>query len=356
MTNPKTYINPKLKVVRKSNIFLLSILLLLILAVFKIYNDVFAPNVTLKYNEGKSYVFVSKRATLEGIFIQLDKGYFLENLESFKRLSKLVKLDKRMKEGRYTLTKGMSNFDVIKLLVKGRQEPLNLVFNYAERKEDVCGFFSTQLEVDSLILLEVLSDTSIIGKLGFEPHTIISMFIPNTYNFYWNTNAYELVNRMNKEYLKFWTADRIQKAMDLGLSKIEVSTLASIVQKESNKYSEMPTIAGVYLNRMNFNMPLQADPTIIFAWNDSEIRRVTSLHTAIVSPYNTYINIGLPPGPICAPSIQAIDAVLNAEKHSYLYFCAREDFSGYHAFAKSFEQHQQNATRYQRALNARKIH
>ncbi|MDZ4667214.1 MAG: endolytic transglycosylase MltG [bacterium] len=356
MTKSDSYINSKGKVVRKSNLFLLAILLLLILAILKILSDVFVSNVTLKYAPEKAYLYVSKDHSLNKLIYQLEKGYYLENIESFKRLSKLVKLQNRMKEGRYSLKKGMSNFDLIKLLVNGRQEPLDLVFKYAERVEDLSGFFSRQLEVDSSVLLAVLSDTSIIGPLGFEPKTIVSMFIPNTYNFYWNTNAYELVNRMHNEYLKFWNAERIKKAMDLRLSQIQVSILASIVQKESNKNDEMPVIAGVYLNRIKLNMPLQADPTIIFAWNDKEIRRVTSFHTAIPSPYNTYTQLGLPPGPICVPSMQAIDAVLNVSKHNYLYFCAREDFSGYHSFAKSFEQHQQNATRYQRALNSRKVH
>jgi UPF0755 protein len=191
--------------------------------------------------------------------------------------------------------------------------------------------------------------------MGFNEQTVIGMFIPNTYNFYWNTNAFAFMERMNKEYQKFWNADRLAKAISMHLTQNEISTLASIVQKESNKADEMPIIAGVYLNRIKKGMPLQADPTIIYAWNDPTIRRVTNIHTALESPYNTYLNAGLPPGPICAPSMQAIEAVLNFSSHQYIYFCAREDFSGYHSFAVSFQQHQQNASRYQRALNARNI-
>lgn len=329
--------------------------ILLILAGYKIYLDVFSPNVNTVGNK-KNYVVIHAWFNTKKLLAELEKGSLLNNYESFRRLSNLIDLEKKLKPGRYLLKPGMNNFEIVKMLVNGRQVPLDVVLNQAERIENLCGFFSKELDIDSAKFLLFLKDTNLIGPLGFDSNTIISMFIPNTYNFYWNTNSANLFNRMHAEYKKFWTAERLQNAMEAGLTQNQVSTLAAIVQKESNKRDEMPTIAGVYLNRIKLGMPLQADPTLIFAWNDHNIRRVTNVHTAIVSPYNTYLNVGLPPGPICLPSVQAIDAVLNYEKSNYLYFCAREDFSGYHSFAANFNQHQQNARRYQRALNENKIY
>ncbi|OYU96528.1 MAG: aminodeoxychorismate lyase [Bacteroidetes bacterium B1(2017)] len=350
------FFNPHFKAGKNARTFLAITGVLLALAAYKIYSDVFAENVSLKYaTNGKIYLKVHSGTDIVQLYNEIEHGYYLQNFESFKRLSKLVNLDKKLKAGRYLLKPGMSNYELLKVLVNGRQEPLNVVFKYAERVEDLSGFFANQLETDSTTLLNLIKDTDVITKLGFDSNTIISLFIPNTYNFYWNTSSYALLERMNKEYKAFWTADRLSKCISLGLTQQQVSTLASIVQKESNKGDEMPVIAGVYLNRLRKEMPLQADPTIIYAWHDNSIRRVTNIHTSIISPYNTYSNTGLPPGPICAPSIQAIDAVLNFKEHTFIYFCAKEDFSGYHSFATSFEQHQQNARRYQRALNAKNI-
>jgi UPF0755 protein len=333
------------------------ILLLVALAAYRIYSDVFSANVSLKYeNENAAFINVSSSKNYNSLINQLKKGRYLKNIESFERLSQLLKLQKKMKPGRYKLVNGMTNFQLLNMIIKGRQEPLNLVFNYAERKQDFSAFVGRHLEADSTILLHLLNDTGFVRKLGFDTNTVLCMFIPNTYNFYWNTSAKDFIIRMQQEYQKFWTQERLAKALKMGLSATQVSILASIVQKETNKADEMPIVAGVYVNRLRRAMPLQADPTLIYAWNDKEIRRVTNVHTALNSPYNTYLNVGLTPGPICIPSIISLDAVLNHTEHEYLFFCAREDFSGYHAFAETLVQHTQNARRYQRALNKANIY
>jgi UPF0755 protein len=322
---------------------------------YKIYSDVFHSNVSFKYAQKSNYLLVSSHKDILKFYSEVESGYYLDNFASFRRLAKLVHLEDKLKPGRYLLNNGMSNFDLLKKLISGRQESINIVFNSAERLNDLSGFFGQNLELDSNTLFALMHDVNITKKYGFDTFNFIGMFVPNTYNFYWNTTSSALLERMKREYDTFWTKDRLAKAIGCRLSPQQVSTLASIVQKESNKNDEMPIVAGVYMNRLRLGMPLQADPTIIYAWNDSGIKRVTNIHTSIVSPYNTYKNIGLPPGPICAPNIKAIDAVLNYAQHNYIYFCAREDFSGYHAFASSFQQHQQNARRYQLALNAMKI-
>ncbi len=336
---------------RNFKLFTILIGVLLLVSAYKIYDDVFSPNVSTKYQNGKSYITISSEKDFLKFLSQIHKSYILINENSFRRLAKMVNLDEKLIPGKYTVKVGMTNWDLLKMLLKGRQEPMDVVFKYAERKRDICRFFSTQLEVDSNNLLALLDDSVTLAKMGFDTNTIISVFIPNTYNFYWNTNGTAVLERMFKEYQKFWTADRLTKAMQANLLPSEISILASIVEKESNKWDEMPEIAGVYINRLRKGIPLQADPTVIYAWDDRNIRRVTHIHTSIISPYNTYLNSGLPPGPICTPSIQAIDAVLNYSHHLYFYFCARGDFSGYHSFAETLEQHNQNARKYQRALN-----
>jgi len=323
---------------------------LLIVAVYKIYADFFSPNIKGS-DKQFSIVYVPSTKNFDRLCYDLDNKGILINIHSFRRFGKLLNLDEKLKPGRYKVAAGMSNYEFVKILMRGSQESVNLVFNYAERAEDLSAFFGKNLELDSTTLLSILKNQDEAKLHGFDTNTFVGMFIPNTYNLYWNTGSKELIKRMDKEYKKFWTQERLAKSIHQKLSQAEVSTLASIVQKESNKEKEMPVIAGVYLNRLRKGIPLQADPTIIFAWNDKSIRRVSSVHTAIQSPYNTYMNAGLPPGPICVPSIQAIDAVLNAEEHGYYYFCAREDFSGYHSFAATFQQHQVNARRYQQALN-----
>ena len=197
---------------------------------------------------------------------------------------------------------------------------------------------------------------STLKAMGFDDEKFAALFIPNTYELYWNIDAEEFVGKMTKEYNLFWNDDRLKKAENIGLSPIEVSILASIVDKETSKVSEMPRIAGVYLNRINKKWLLQADPTLIFAVGDFEIKRVLDIHKEVESPYNTYKYIGLPPGPICIPSIAAIDAVLNAESHNYFYFCAKEDLSGYHVFARNMKEHNRNAEKYRKALNKKKIY
>lgn len=299
----------------------------------------------------KLVLYIKSNDSFNDVFNKLNQKKILQNPWGFKQIASWLNLPQKLHAGRYVIDKPISNTELINMLLKGRQQPFNIVFNYAARKEEIAGFFGNKLESDSLSIINLLNDTALIHSLGFNTNTIIGLFVPNTYNFYWNTSSVELLNRMYKEYHTFWNADRQYKAKQAGLSVNDVITLASIVQKETNKIDEMPVVAGVYINRLNKGIPLQADPTILYFIADKNIKRVTSVYYNKPSAYNTYLNKGLPPGPICTPSAVVIDAVLNFTKHNYYYFCARDDFSGYHAFAKNLNQHNVNARKYQKALN-----
>ena len=270
----------------------------------------------------------------------------LKNVNAFDWLAKKMHYDKNVHPGRYLLTDGMTNQQLVNMLRLGHQTPVKVVFNNMRTVEQLAGRIEEQIEADSLSIIDEIRNRNIDATI----------FIPNTYEFYWNTDADDFVDRMISEYNIFWNESRLQKAKDKKLSQREVSILASIVDKETTKVSEMPTIAGVYINRLNKHWPLQADPTLVYAIGDYNIRRVLDVHKNIDSPYNTYKYAGLPPGPICIPSIAAIDAVLNAQKHNYFYFCAKDDLSGYHVFAKNITEHNRNAEKYRRALNKNKIY
>ncbi|MFY0689763.1 MAG: endolytic transglycosylase MltG [Cyclobacteriaceae bacterium] len=284
-----------------------------------------------------------------------DQGY-VTDLVSFSFLSKLKKYHKNVKPGYYTLTADMSNTAAINLLRSGAQTPVTLTFNNARKLEHLAGKMAATMAFDSLQMKETLTQTGKAAKYGFDSLNFISMFIPNSYEVYWTESPDQILDRMKKEYDRFWNAERKQKATEIGLDPNEVSTLASIVQGEVSKQEEAPIIAGLYLNRIKSSIPLQADPTLVFAANDFTIRRVLNIHKEIDSPYNTYKNLGLPPGPISQPTIQNIDAVLNYKDHKYLYMCAKADFSGYHAFATNLIDHNKNARALHRALNRERIY
>jgi UPF0755 protein len=250
----------------------------------------------------------------------------------------------------------MTNNEIINKLRSGRQDPVRVTFNKIRTLEQFADHISDQIEVDAGKLLLLMNTRAIQDKYGFNEYTIKCMFIPNTYEFYWNTSEERFLERMFKEYNKFWNAERTIKATKMNMSKEQIITLASIVEEETQRNTEKSTVAGVYMNRLRIGMRLQADPTIIYAVGDFNIKRVLKKHYEIDSPYNTYLNAGLPPGPICIPEISTIDAVLSYEKNDYLYFCAKSDFSGYHSFAKTLEQHNRNAYLYRRELNKRKIY
>ncbi len=317
----------------------------------KLAYDVFAINTTKIVAQGNQYVYVGSDRNYKQLIFQLTQKNLLQNTASFERLAYLIQLDKRLKPGRYLLTANLNNLAIIKLLASGKQTPVDLVFTGASSIGQLATVFAGQLEMDSTQLVQAIFSADFLNEVQMDSANIIALFIPNTYNFYWNTAAQECLQRMYKEYQKFWNKKRREQLLQIGLSQAQVSVLASIVQKESNLYSEMPLIAGVYLNRLNKGMPLQADPTLLFVANDPERKRVTADLIAAISPYNTYLNTGLPPGPICCPTVQAIDAVLNASKTQYFYFCAAPDFSGKHLFAKTLQQHNVNALNYRRALN-----
>lgn len=257
--------------------------------------------------------------------------------------------------GHYKLKPGTSDFKLARMLKAGAQTPVRLTFNNMRTVDQLAGRLSKQLMADSITILSCFRESAWMKEDGFTEQNYMSLFLPNTYETWWNITPEKLLALFRKEYKNFWNENRRDKAKSINLSLIQVSTLASIVEEETNKSDEMPKVAGLYMNRLEIDMPLQADPTVKFAVGDFSIKRILRGHTKIKSPYNTYTNIGLPPGPIRIPSIRAIEAVLSYDHHSYIYMCAKSDFSGYHAFATTLGEHNKNASKYHDALNSRGI-
>lgn len=346
----------QLSFAKKITIILTAFLFLTVLFTSIVYlRKIYMPNIVLE-NKKTDYIYIKTNSTLEDVCNSLYEKNFLKNRNSFEWLAEKKGYDKQIKAGKYKISSGMSNNELINLLRSGRQERVRLSFNNLRKPEQIAGIFAKQLETDSLQIMELFANNEYLNQFGVTKDNAIVLFIPNTYYFFWNTSAVQVFKRMHNEFKNFWNEQRLSKAAEIGLSPMEVITLASIVDEESNMSTEYPTIAGVYLNRLKKGMPLQADPTVKFAVGDFGIKRILTKHIAVNSPYNTYRNKGLPPGPIAMPSIKAIDGVLNYQKHKYLYFCAKADFSGYHVFASNLVQHNANARLFQKELNRRKIY
>ncbi|MCF8405690.1 MAG: endolytic transglycosylase MltG [Bacteroidales bacterium] len=335
-------------------ILLLVGLLAALAAAYYLYNVIFKPN-TWAGGEQSTFIYIPTASTFNDLETILYGNGIVVNRKSFDWLARRKNLPKNIKPGKYQIQAGMSNNELINLLRSGQQTPINLIINSIRTKEDFARKISKQIEPDSLELITLLNDTLFLSTREVSPESALTLVIPNTYEVYWDITATELFDRMYTEYKKFWTPDRLAKAAELNMTPEEVYILASIVEKETNKNDEKAAIAGVYINRLKYNWRLQADPTVVFAWGDFSIRRVLNVHKQIDSPYNTYIYYGLPPGPIYVPSIASIDAVLNAEDHSFMFFCAKDDFSGYHVFSSTSAGHIINANKYRRALDQRNI-
>ena len=324
--------------------------------VYELYARVYQPNVVFPENTKEKYIYITTDADFLTVVKVLSENGLLINSNSFEWLAKQKKYTNNIKPGRYKIDRALNNNELVNLLRSGKQTPIKVTFNNLRTKEQLAGRIANQIEADSFSILSYITDTVFQQKLGLNNNNIACLFIPNTYEFYWNTSAEQFVNRMLKEYKSFWDPTRKAKADKIKLNYYEVAALASIVEKEQNiKIDERPEIAGLYLNRIKKKMKLESDPTLIFALGDFSIKRVLNKDKKVDSPFNTYKHKGLPPGPICIPSINAIDAVLNASSHKYIFMCAKEDFSGYHNFAKTYAKHLVNARKYQKALNKRKI-
>jgi len=333
-------------------LFLLIFSLVLIIGGFLAYNfygKIYKPNTT---KEG--FLYIPTNSTFQEVENLVRP--FLKRVKPFVWVANKKKYSNSVKPGKYYILKGLNNNELVNLLRSGKQTIVKLSFNNQDTFEKLAGRIAEQIEPDSISLLNTLTDISFITKAGFNNNTALGMYIPNTYEFYWNTSAEAFKSKMLNEYKKFWNTSRLEKAKKLNLTKDEVITLASIVQKETATISERPMVAKLYLNRLQDKWPLQADPTIIFALkkklgNDTVIKRVLTKDLEINSPYNTYKTRGLPPGPIAMADISSIDAVLNPATHKYYYMCASISSIGKHEFAKTLSQHNKNAFKYQIWLN-----
>ena len=338
---------------KKTIIWIASIFILLLVATTTIiYNMVFKP---IELSE-TMYIYIDKNSDYEEVVDQLQEKATLPNGYIFRLLSDRMNYPNMVKTGRYAVEDGMTMPDLIRRLRSGSQAPINLTFNNIRTMESLAGRLSSQLMVDSISILNVLNDTSVAANYGFNEQTFGAMFIPNTYEVYWDTSIESLINRMKKEYDAFWNADRRAKAEKIGLTPLEVTTLASIVEEEATYADEYPIVAGLYINRLNRGMRLEADPTVKFAVGDASLRRILFKHLEVESPYNTYKVDRLPPGPIRIPSTSAINATLSPAQHNYIFMCAKDDLSGRHNFAVTHAEHARNARAYQRALNERGIY
>lgn len=334
-------------------VLLVIFLVLLIVGGFIVFK-LFGPNTGL-LSKGK-YLYIRTGSTYNDVKRELQEGDYINDMWAFELLAERADYPSRVKAGKYKVDKGMSIYNLVRILRSGRQEPVKLVVNKLRTEDDFVRFVCTKLEADSTRMRALLADNKYLSAFGLDDNTAMCAVIPDTYEFYWNTSADKAFGKIAGYYNQFWTDARKQKAKAQGLTQQQVSILASIVDEETNKNDEKGNVASVYMNRLKTGMKLQADPTVKFAIGDFSIKRITSVHTAYSSAYNTYANTGLPPGPICTPSKKSIDAVLDAPATDYIYFCAKEDFSGYHRFASNYTDHMKNARLYQQALNARGIH
>lgn len=302
----------------------------------------------------KAYVYIDDDDTMDSVRAKVETEGRAGNMFGF-TLTSWVKNFKTPRTGRYAITPGEDMFTFARHMANGMQEPVHLTVPQVRTVEDMEVRLGKMLMIDSAQIADVLGDSVFMDSLGYKKETVPCLFVPNTYDVYWNITPKNLILKLHNEKERFWTEERRNKAKANGFTIEEVATLASIVESETSYNPEKATIAGLYINRLRIEMPLQSDPTIIFAIHDFGIHRVTHEQLKYESPYNTYMNIGLPPGPIRIPSIFGIDAVLNYDHNDYLYMCAKEDFSGSHNFTKDYNEHMRNARRYQQALNERGI-
>lgn len=310
---------------------------------------------TLSDTDEPAYVYIDTDDTMDSVLVKLrDQGH-CSSLTGFRLFSFVLGYGRSVCVGRYDVGSGLTAIQAVRRLRAGRETPLRLTIPQVWTKEQLAGRLSRQLMCDSASLAGLFADSVALARYDCTPSTLVCLFVPNTYEVYWTVRPDELLARMHREYEAFWTDERRAQARAQGLTPQEVIVLASIVDKETANAAEQPRVAGMYLNRLRIGMKLQADPTVKFALQQFGLRRILHEHLLCDSPYNTYRNAGLPPGPICLPGMTAIEAVLHAEHHDYLYMCANEDFSGTHRFAKTYAEHLANARRYQEALNRRGV-
>jgi UPF0755 protein len=332
----------------KGLIFFLLFSILLISFSFYAFQMVYTPNILVDKQD--RLIVIPEHATFKTVQDELHKGDYVQDLISFSFLAKLMDYDKHVKAGRFVLKANMNNRDAIRLLRSGKQEPVKITFNNVRLISELSEKITRNLGMTPQEFEAAVIKFSMNNPYGFNKDNILTMFIPNTYEVYYNIEPDALLERMHAEYDLFWDKEHIRRAKEIGFTPIEVSILASIVQAETIKRDEAPKIAGLYINRLKKGIPLQADPTLVFASGDFALKRVLNEHKEIDSPYNTYRNAGLPPGPINMPEINSLNAVLNYTQSNYYYMCAKEDFSGYHNFTNSYSDHLKNAARYQKAL------
>jgi UPF0755 protein len=328
-----------------------SLFIAILVIAFILYFYIFNNNLKEDYT-----LYIPTNATYEQVLDSLEKNDVLKNITSFKSMSAKLDYPKLIKSGRYILQKPSNNYTLIRKLRSGNQDAVNITINNVKDIEHLAAKLDAKLEVDSMSFIKAFTNPKLLDSLHLNKENVLTIFIANTYQFYWNTDVQHFLYKMMKEYDKFWTSKRLNKAEKLNLSPTEVIILASIVQKESTKYDEYQRIAGVYYNRLQKNMKLQADPTVLYAKRSLGLaNRVYNKDTRIEHPYNTYYILGLPPGPICLPETKSIDLCLDLELHNFIYFCAKEDFSGYHNFATDWATHEKNAQKFYKAMNEKNI-
>jgi UPF0755 protein len=328
--------------------FLFILIAIIVIFAFCLW-QVFGPTLS---NPNKKFLYIKTNSTYRQVKDSLQKNGILTGFFWFDKIADYAKYPKNIKPGKYKIADGMSMYDLVKMLRSGRQVPVNLVITKLRTKEDLAKKIAINFEIDSLTAISFLNNNDSLAKFDVDSNTVMTDVIPNTYTYRWTTSIQNIFKKLNKEEEKFWNKERLQKAQRLQLTPKEVYTLASLVEEETNKQSDKGKIASVYLNRIKKGMRLAADPTVKFAMKDFELKRIYHKHLEFESPYNTYRNAGLPPGPICTPSIKTIDAVLDAPDTDYLFFVARADFSGYSDFASTYQQHLMYAKAYQQALDS----
>lgn len=339
---------------KKSKTGLLIVFFVVLAVLGTVLFKVFGPNVSSHTNG--DYLYIHTGSNFDQAMVSLEQGGFVSDPGFFSFIARRMGLPAHIRPGRYKITAHMSNYRIIRLLHSGKQSPVKLVINKLRTRQDLVRLISANLEPDSNTVYKLFHDPVFLAQFEVDTNTLTSIIIPDTYEFFWNTTADKALKKIARNHAKFWDDTRKEQAKQHGLTPLQATIVASIVDEETNMNEDKPRIASVYLNRIQKGMKLQADPTVKFAIGDFTIKRVTGPMLGTASPYNTYMYEGLPPGPICTPSVSSLNAVLTSPRTTYLYFCAKEDFSGYSNFASDYNEQLKNAAKYRKALDERGIH